>query len=416
MRVFAILCVLVMSSIGVGIGVEATVGPRTSAELNALAPGAVVTTPPGLLDNACGPAGTLEMAALATPKIDAGVIPALATQPDGAIVVLEYSVFHNARVLLRGFTSECTPDAFFGNDGTEVLTAEANGKPASDALFQGLTSERNGDLYLLGGTQHGWLIARLLPTGRLDPTFGRGGWDQLSVPGGATSLTELRDGELVVGGNSGGGCCVLEWVVKLDSDGRLETAFGTRGRTSIPPGEDSEIDQIIEGPGGSLLVDTGAGNMGCWSVQLTALGPSGMPEPGLEKRVSSAVAHRVGGAFVGQVVPDGRDFLLVGTGQSGCVGSRPVADESGHVFRLSWSGQLLSDIRFQEPMLWSVLAVRSQGGILLAGTSAFLPLGRTHLRRYCSQGLPPPDRWILASATMDTQPCGSTLPTNQSPP
>jgi uncharacterized delta-60 repeat protein len=105
-------------------------------------------------------------------------------------------------------------DSSFGNGG--VVTQSAGG---------GIAVQPDGRIVVGGGST----LARYLPNGSLDPSFGKGG--QVGADVGALALQP--DGKIVVAGGRRYGITANQFTLaRYDSNGSLDTSFGTDGTTT----------------------------------------------------------------------------------------------------------------------------------------------------------------------------------------
>src|SRR5262245_57672973 len=86
-------------------------------------------------------------------------------------------------------------------------------------------------------------VARYLPGGALDASFGSGGMVTIDVPPGTTTMdiawaVALQpDGKLVLAGQSGASALPLApLIARLNDDGTLDGSFGLGGLVLLPPG------------------------------------------------------------------------------------------------------------------------------------------------------------------------------------
>jgi uncharacterized delta-60 repeat protein len=145
-------------------------------------------------------------------------------------------------------------DPTFGNGG-KVLTP---GGGATDAILQ-----PNGDIVVSGG----FGVARYLPTGKLDATFGSGGLASAGFTGGEsrTGVALQGDGKIIWVGSQGnpsfpaGGTFSFA-VARFNANGSLDTSFGSGGHASVeffaPPlqGAQEFADAVLVQPDGKILV------------------------------------------------------------------------------------------------------------------------------------------------------------------
>ena len=135
---------------------------------------------------------------------------------------------HNFAV--ERFNEDGTRDNSFGEDiSTNYVTTDFVG-PTADYLHQLTVSQSDGKIlvagYKYGGTQD-IVLARYLPTGELDTTFGDGGSGITTTDfsGGneyVTALAVSSDGSIYVGYSG--------YVVRYNGAGSLDAEFGSSGR------------------------------------------------------------------------------------------------------------------------------------------------------------------------------------------
>lgn len=144
-----------------------------------------------------------------------------------------------------------TPDPSFGNAG--VVTVEAGGKPLTTA--HSIAVREDGTIVLSGAvdSSHGDLVA-LSPSGAPDPGFGSNG--VLAVPPETGALLALPGNALLTSSsytccNSNAGVVV---VGRYLPDGQIDTSFGESGAARIAPFPGSLAEGLAAGPGGSILI------------------------------------------------------------------------------------------------------------------------------------------------------------------
>jgi hypothetical protein len=310
--------------------------------------------------------------------------------PNGTTLVVTSAGYPTASYAVAdAFTSDCSPDRAFGSHGVERLVLGGQVFSIDAAI-----PVPGGGTILAGSTARGWLVVRLDARGRLDPTFGSGGWTVLPWPGSVSAIALTPSGDIVLGGSQGGGCCVREWVGELNAGGGVVSEFGSGGRTPVPvSGDDSGITRVWVEPDGDIFALTSGGNMGCWGISVAALTSSGSPVPSFRSNFTAAM-RRVSpsGIFVGDVVARSTDFLLLGTEQSTCVTSLSNRTAHGRVAAFQLNGKLESrfaangEASFSSPMAQPVWALpRNNGGFVMAAAPVaiqFSPHARAELSFY----------------------------------
>jgi len=119
-------------------------------------------------------------------------------------------------------------DPTFGNGGKVLTDLGVGAGVPSDAVLQ-----PNGDIVISGG----FGVARYLPTGKLDTTFGSGGLASTGFAGGesGTGVALQPDGKIIWVGSQGnpsfpaGGTFSFA-VARFTANGTLDTSFGTGGK------------------------------------------------------------------------------------------------------------------------------------------------------------------------------------------
>jgi uncharacterized delta-60 repeat protein len=201
-------------------------------------------TADGTLDTTFGTNGP---EGLSTPFAGVGgQVRAMAIQPDGRIVV---GGFAGGGFALARLMPDGSLDASFGSGG-QVLS---DFFPGASELAYGMALQVDGRIVLAGQADGGAgvvvTLARYNSDGSLDTTFGAGGLVLSGFPGAANAVAVQPDGRIVVAGLS-------FLVTRFDADGSLDAGFGSGGRVAVPfggPGE-SEANAILVQPDGRIVV------------------------------------------------------------------------------------------------------------------------------------------------------------------
>jgi uncharacterized delta-60 repeat protein len=169
----------------------------------------------------------------------------LALQPDDRIVVAgEQSV---VRLMRSGAL-----DPSFGIGGRAsvpgIRIQSIALAPSGAIVVAGAHVDANGSTGEVGGPSS---IARLLPSGILDPSFGRGGSTALDARVGWPVAVGVQPngGVVVVKLRSGGGSPLS--IARLRADGSLDTEFGESGLTTVPRLEATAVG--IQSDGGIVV-------------------------------------------------------------------------------------------------------------------------------------------------------------------
>ena len=185
--------------------------------------------PDGRLDASFGTAGIVTTHFVANNLEEAN---ALLLQPDGKLVVAGRSNILGTpfpSAILARYLPDGRLDPSFGIEGKVTLTF--GGGSGINALVQ----QPDGKLAVAGFgglsrvTASCLVLARFQPDGRVDPTFGEGGKVTLASSSGGQALIQQSDGTLAVAGSfstsSGSGLLLVRYL----PDGRLDPTFGTAG-------------------------------------------------------------------------------------------------------------------------------------------------------------------------------------------
>lgn len=177
---------------------------------------------------------------------------ALVAQVDGKLVAggVAFSGTSDDFALVR-YSGDGSLDTGFGAGG-KVITDFTNGSSdQADALAQ----QADGKLVAAGSSftpsGNDFAVARYLPDGTLDPSFGTGG--KVTTDFGGTdeglALAVQADGKLVVAGIAGP-CCAFG-LARYRANGRLDTGFGTGGKVTTAFGglDDRARAVVVQGDG-----------------------------------------------------------------------------------------------------------------------------------------------------------------------
>ncbi|MGE3912883.1 MAG: hypothetical protein AB7K36_26230 [Chloroflexota bacterium] len=180
---------------------------------------------------------------------------ALVLQPDGKFVVAgPAGTGSSYDFLLARYLPNGSLDSSFGNDGVVSTDFGGSDVPRAVAL------QPNGKLIVAGyanliGNASDFALARYQPNGALDATFGNGG-KVITNFGGSDSISDIvvqQDGKLVVAGNGGqGGPSVL--LARYLPNGTVDGAFGSGGKVSVNFGLDSSVNDLLLQPDGKLVI------------------------------------------------------------------------------------------------------------------------------------------------------------------
>jgi uncharacterized delta-60 repeat protein len=165
---------------------------------------------------------------------------AVAVQASGAIVTAGQTQAADGTnaILVTQMLPSGALDPSFGSGGTQVVTIGAS---AGDDSGAALGLQSNGDILVAGsGTDAqgriDFAVVRLLPNGQRDASFGADG--VVTIPIGtqamATAVAVQSNGRILVGGGAQIGGQTEFAAVRLTANGALDTSFGSRGIATVP--------------------------------------------------------------------------------------------------------------------------------------------------------------------------------------
>jgi uncharacterized delta-60 repeat protein len=175
----------------------------------------------------------------------------VAIQPDGKIVVAglgQVNSSGNGKFVVVRYNPGGTLDTSFDGDGKVSINF------GSQSRFGDMAIQRDGKIVLVGSrinthlfdeTDNDFVVARLLPSGRLDQSFGsydyfthqRLGWTGIELGGHsdyARAVAIQWDGKIVVGGNALVNNSRRFAMARLKIDGSLDNTFDSDGRATTP--------------------------------------------------------------------------------------------------------------------------------------------------------------------------------------
>ncbi len=332
--------------------------------------------------------------------------PKIVAQPDGkSISLISPSLLpRKTGWNLVRLNSDGSYDSTFGVDGV-VSTSLSN---VFIATSSGLTLQSDGKIVVVGsavpqgtpGESH-WVVARYLPDGNLDTSFGTDGILQESLTTGfadvARDVVQLADGRLVVGGVRGISTSDTSYaLICYLPDGTRDTSFGVNGLATyntIPDYYDSVHDVALQPDGKILVVGTGNSltNMG-----VVRFNPDGSLDDtfGQDGFVTHSPETYFGMAESVVVQPDGK--IVIG----GRTLNHDASIADLVVFRLtadgdkdtSFSGNGFDIVKldlFRPGIMTCAVTLQEDGKILLAGSGKVVGVnGRQTpmLVRYLSNG------------------------------
>jgi uncharacterized delta-60 repeat protein len=285
-----------------------------------------------------------------------------ATQPDGKVVKLA------DEESLERVDPDGTQDPSFGTqpygDGKRSDTV--------DFRIEAIVIQPSGDILVAGTKSHlissgappepeqvteQLCVARLEPSGRLDPAFGHGGIVHLH-----SDLGFAGEGFVGLASRPGGGAVVIDretfpppadapyhapasYLVGLDGAGGLDPGYGEGGEVRLG----ATVTEFVESPGGKLLL---AGD--AWSAKavgrglhesdffLARYGDDGRPDPGFAGGAPAATADFGGIDVVGSLLVEADGSILLGGSSTAttldCLGFSNFCTETPALARFTADG------------------------------------------------------------------------------
>ena len=131
-----------------------------------------------------------------------------------------------------------------------------------DDYGNALVIQPDGKILVAGATHNGtdwdWYIVRLMPDGALDGTFGTGGIVTTDLRGfndWGTSIALQPDGKIVFGSKSSNGTDTDFAVARYNPDGSLDGTFGTGGKVFTPIGSGNDDgSRVTLQPDGKIVL------------------------------------------------------------------------------------------------------------------------------------------------------------------
>ena len=264
---------------------------------------------------------------------------ALVLRPDGKLVVagciacVQFGDFALARYLSDG-----SLDTTFGVGGIVTTDFSDDGGDDFESAFA-LVLQPDGKLIAAGNSDDPvtfatrFALARYLPDGSLDATFGVGGKVTTDFGGPwASALILQPDGKLIAGGPGYSGICCFERfaLARYLPDGSLDATFGVGGKVTTDfggQGLSTVVNAFVLQPDGKLVA-AGAGSDNCCTQRFAlarllldgtldaTFGVGGIvttdfpPTAGFGTSQARALVLQPDGKLVAAGVVDGEDFGL----------------------------------------------------------------------------------------------------------
>lgn len=326
-----------------------------------------------------GPAGSVDTSfgggAVITPvNASEDEARAIAVQPDGKIVVAGSTITpqQGTDFAVVRYHRDATLDADF-NAGGKVTTAISNGTDEAYAVaIQG-----DGKILVAGTTNEGttvqrFVVVRYNSNGSLDTSFGTGGKTVTSFgdgPDRAYAMALQADGKILVGGEATVTGSGLDFALaRYNTDGSLDTGFGTGGKvlTAIRAsnGQDSIRALALQPVGAETRIIAAGGESDFLLARYTSNGTLDSSF-GAGGKIASVFGSTIGSAYAVALAPDGK---LVVAGYSSNDFSLARFTETGALdTSFGTGGKVVNRLNPSNSDLATAVAVQSDGKIVAAG-------------------------------------------------
>ena len=252
----------------------------------------------GSLDTSFGDGGTKIV------EFRDGHSVSMAVRPNGSVLIAGY--FENYGTGQDFAIAQLTPqgqlDTSFGVGGKQIVDFGQSQDQADRIIFHNNAILVVGTTTQVGSGTH-FAIARLTNTGGMDSSFDGDGKEILSRGGNneyASGVVVQQDGKILIAGTSDqGGLSQAAMIVRLESNGDVDTTFGTQGQKVMGFYSFSSIagDIALE-PDGAIVL---AGNVRNFFF-VARLTPSGNYDPNFYDNNGGQLGRTL-------INPDGSDFF-----------------------------------------------------------------------------------------------------------
>ena len=255
-------------------------------------------------------------------------------------------------------------DPTFGSGG-EVNLSSGEATGGSNLVIQ-----PDGKIVVVGSYDDRYIF-RLLSNGNLDPTFdgdGRVMFNDLLLG----DVAVQPDGKIVLAGWLGEGMAADFAVARLNADGSFDTSFGVAGISRTEFGSlSSRAHRVLVQPDGRIV----------------ALGvtPDGLALARYNENGSLDISFGNQGKVISNILPDKPNFAVQGDGKLVVAGS---GSETSVLMRFERDGSVDASFgtggtAYRPGLQFSALAIQSNGRIIVGGANAN---GAHALARYLANG------------------------------
>jgi uncharacterized delta-60 repeat protein len=234
--------------------------------------------PDGSLDHSFGKRGRV----VAGPTMYDGEATGLAIQPDGKILVAGWAAdthFGFSGIAMR-FMPDGAPDLSFSRNGyARILGGEG-------AFLHDIAIQPDGKIVVAGEMFSRFMMLRMLPDGRSDPSFGKKGFaisnvaPHRGIEANATDIALLPDGRILLSGSLEGKDRLSVALARYRPNGRPDPSFGEGGVVRTASGRYLAMeDMAVRRDGRIVLAGYRAAKRAPAQVAALRYLPSGRPDP-----------------------------------------------------------------------------------------------------------------------------------------
>ncbi|MHB9096617.1 MAG: delta-60 repeat domain-containing protein [Syntrophales bacterium] len=252
----------------------------------------------------------------------------VALQPDGRILVTGYATVKGSPkrdVIVLRLNTDGGLDTTFGSGGVFIYNGAVN---VTDIGF-GVAVQQDGKILIAGesgaATSQDGLILRLMSDGSLDSTFANNG--RCVFNGSGNDLDRFfgvrlqADGKIVAFGATAKEGKSDSLMVRLLQNGALDASFGSGGAVTYdgPAGQNDYANDLALQADGKIVITGAVGTAKSFSVFIARYHPNGQPDNGFGSGGTVIYQSPADLFFYGYSIAiqaDGR-LLVTGTGSNG---------------------------------------------------------------------------------------------------
>lgn len=286
-------------------------------------------------------------------------------------------------------------DLSFSGDGI----ATAHFAPSGNDAAMGMVIQPDGRIVVVGSTQldtqTSWALARFMPDGTLDATFGTGGRVITTIGSetdDAMAVALQPNGQIVVVGSSwanGPGYRLV--IARYNADGSLDTGFGTNGFQVSTTTNGGRLTCVaIRDDGYIVAGGVRFGGTGDESFIAARYTPLGQPDASFDGEGFAIIDITPDDDAVNDIALEpGGGILLAGYcgmgADAGMALVRLAADGSLDP-SLAGDGILIQQLSTDQEAAYTVLRQPADGKILVGGVTTFMPMVFIVVARYNADG------------------------------